>query len=425
MSDQAPIPVPTHGRKNASIGVIVSLMLLGAILFGGGIGAGIYFATNYRIIPLTSEQPVQATTYAESTPAEYPDSMASTTEPNLETQTPSAAQATVPASAPRSAKAPAGGGLFNFQFTPGETLRYALVADVGGEGAESIGSAPVDMKLTTTMNLNTKSVDRDGTGDLRLEFDNTNFDGDFMGSPYAMFLNQSEQNIEMDGKSYVNSKEGKGSVDGLPQAQYFLEPIDMRVARNGEVLSVSGGMNMESMLAALPLQATPEFPMGNLDPNTQWESTIALPIPGFAEPAQATVLNTMTGYTNVKGRRCAAIKQEIQSQQINGKLNSPAGAFGEQMGFGMPQFILDGQNMLYFDVDRGQLVRSDMDLAVKIEIGKALGQAGDAINAIISQVGSVAMEGLPEFDDMREKLESGESLLDMNVAVKATMELQN
>jgi hypothetical protein len=408
VGEPEPIPVPTASKSATAVWKFVVAMVLGAMLFVGGLGAGIYFATHYQIVPVG--EPVEKY-------ASVPDLRGA----ELERVLPSGGL-TEPV---KRRAGPIEDGPFTFRFTPGEKLNYNLSANIGGQGQESDiqGVSPINMAMNSVMSLTTDSVDEEGTAALTMKFEQSSLQGDWMGSPFSMSTGNGETFMRNNGRTLIDSKNGTGSNKGVPQLEFLNTPINMKVAKNGEVEDVSGYKGIGSILSQLPMAANLEFPQSELNPQTQWESTLKLPIPGFAQPADARILNTFTGYQTVDGRKCGVIDQKILSFQTNGQLDSPESVFGEAMGFSMPNFVLDGGTTVYFDVDNGQLVRSDMDLDVTLEIGKALGEHGEVVQDFLRDLIATSTEDLPEFDDIREKAKSGANLLDFQTHVQATMQL--
>lgn len=327
-------------------------------------------------------------------------------------------------------------GAFRFKFTPGETLKYRLSASIAGRGMEAIGTSPIDMNLDSAFALTTQSVDNQGYGKLRMEFGDTQARGDFMGSPFLMTRGSQGTKLEMNGMTYIDSAANKGSSAGIPQLEFFDKPIDMEVAPNGVVTAISGESGMGAIMGAAPMFTDIEFPEGELTAGTTWISQVTMPVPGFGTPIPTTIKNTFTGYKTIGNRLCAIIDQEISGKQTQGKINAPASVLGAALGFSMPEFSLDGNNKVYFDVENGQMVHSDLDLDLGIDIGKTLGGSGDQLGGLLENLGDI-LGDVPEFEaygdllpksDRRQgpanrDMKNTENLLEMNVDIKAQMSL--
>lgn len=324
-------------------------------------------------------------------------------------------------------------GAFTFKFTPGETLKYRLSASMAGEGMEAIGQSPIDMNLDSAIDLTTQSVDEKGYGKLRMQFGETQARGDFMGSPFLMSRGAEGTKLEMNGQTYIDTAAQKGSSAGIPQLEFLDKPIDMEVAPNGVVTSISGESGMGAILGAAPLFTDIEFPQGELTEGTTWVSHVTMPVPGIGTPIPTTITNTFTGYKTIGNRLCAVIDQEISSEQVEGKISAPASVLGAAIGLSMPKFELDGVNKVYFDVDNGQMVHSDLDLDLGIDIGQSLGASGDQLSGMLQGLGDI-LGDLPEFEAYGDLLPKSEkrgegqmkdskNLLEMNVDIKAQMSL--
>lgn len=325
-------------------------------------------------------------------------------------------------------------GAFRFKFTPGENLKYRLSASITGEGMESIGAGVIDMNLDSAFDLKTQSVDKEGYGKLRMEFGDTQARGNFMGGPFVMSRGSEGTTLQMNGTTYIDSETNKGSSAGIPQLEFFDKPIDMEVAPNGVVTAIGGESGMGAIMGGSPMFTDIEFPEGELTEGTTWVSHVTMPVPGIGTPIPTTITNVFTGYKTVGNRLCAVIDQTIVSEQTKGKINAPASVLGAAMGFAMPEFKLNGNNKIYFDVENGQMVHSDLDMDLGIDIGQALGASGDQLGGLMENLGDI-LGDVPEFEglsDLLPKSEKGggnsqmknsQNLLEMNVDIKAQMSL--
>jgi len=88
------------------------------------------------------------------------------------------------------------------------------------------------------------------------------------------------------------------------------------------------------------------------------------------------------------------------------------------MGFSMPTFEVSGTNMIYFDVDGGKLVKTEMNLFFKLEIGDQLEGIKSALGAYSSILGE-----LENPNRRSARGEKAEPLLDMGVRIVATLVL--
>jgi len=312
-------------------------------------------------------------------------------------------------------------GPFAFKFTPGENLRYTMQANVSGQGMEMLLPGPIAMDMQSAFDLSTQSVAPDGTGSLRLSFGDTQFRGDFMGSDFAMLQGRDGARIEMDGQALLNTAAGQG-IAGIPQLAYFQDAIEMEIGPNGLVHRVTGGPGMENFLEQLPVFSSVEFPETVLAEGDQWESALNMRVPGVGAPIEATMLNTFRGYVQMKNRRVAVIDQEFVSVDKANILQMPQSALGAAFGFTMPQFDLRGNNTVYFDADNGQLVHTDMNLDLKLDIGKSLGAAGDLIGELGRGLGDL-LGGLPEFEDAFPRGQQQENLLDLDLKIRSSISL--
>lgn len=291
--------------------------------------------------------------------------------------------------AQESAMAPATvDSLIHYQFTQGERLVYALGADISGAGIESLaGSGGVAMRFQSSMVVLTEGVDTSGNGNLDIRFSDVQMEGSFMDAPVS--LSHSLNGTEYDyGNEHVSTAAGD-SIAGIPQIAFFDTPAKATVSPAGEVLSVSGAPGMDQMLAPENLVASVQFPEGDLDAGAKWESDFNMPVPGMGALSPSKTLNEVVGFELFRGRYCAIIRQTFGANQEGGTIQSPASALGDEMNFSVPQFNLNGENMIYFDVDGGRLVQVDLDLNFTMRIGEEfkavtglLGMYGDLLNEL-------------------------------------------
>ncbi|MCC6144401.1 MAG: hypothetical protein IT368_11405 [Candidatus Hydrogenedentes bacterium] len=394
---------------------MAAALVTGLALFAGGVAVGAWFMANFEIVPKGE--------VARVVPPAFPDSgdtdgNATLPAPESSTFSPAPAPAEMPART---------GGPFTFRFKPGETLKYSLKADIDGNGLELVNPEPVKLDMDSAFTLTTKQVDRQGNGDLRMAFEYANLAGDFMGSDFDMKQSASGAVVSMNGQRLVDTQGNAAALSGIPQLAFFDKAIDMKIAPNGEVLSVSGGSGLEGLTQQLPLLTDLEFPSGDIDPGRQWESRVSLPIPGFGTPVDARVLNTFTGYKHIGPRLCAVIEQEITADQTNGSIHMPESALGSALGLSMPGFDLSGDNEVYFDVENGQLVHSEMALHMGMDLGKALGPAGDVLGQLGTGLGDL-LGDLPEFENLAPKKDANgnvqqKNLLDLDLDINSTVSL--
>ncbi|MCC6490852.1 MAG: hypothetical protein IT364_25420 [Candidatus Hydrogenedentes bacterium] len=318
------------------------LFLLGMII---GASAGLWY-NGQRAAPVT--------------PVPEPGQVA-----QLPEAVPPAAQGTTP-SPPANLKGP-----FHYAFTPEELLLYRIDTAIAGQGQDAGIASDVYLNFVGDYSLFTKNVDASGTADLRLLFEDVSLQGNFMESPFEMGFNQNRAYF-YDGRTTMDTQTDP-SVQQIPQLAFFKEPISMRVAPTGEVLSLSGSQGISGMLTSIPAFTRLEFPDKELEQGAQWESRIQMPIPGFGSGVDTVIRNTLAGYQYVGAHYCAVIVQDFGGSQSGGVLDSPASPMGEAMQFSMPLFDLRGRNTIYFDVATSKMVHTVIDLDLILNIGSALG----------------------------------------------------
>jgi len=421
-------------RRSSGPGKYIAIAVAlcsGALLFVVGMGSGVWLALNFRIVPKGDLEDLIAKTLGEGASLDevlqggggvgqrkLPDVQA------LLDQVQKAAAESDAASdwalSKGAGETPAAGP-FTFKFTPGERLHYALTADVEGHGLELLAPEPVALEMDSAFDLVTESVDTVGNGVLELAFEHTEMKGDFMGAPFEMMQGAAGERVDMGG---TDTGLQRDMLWRIPQLQFFKTPMRMKVAPNGMVTDLSGRQGAEAAVSPLPMLTDLEFPSAQLDPGAQWDSHIDMSVPGFGAPVRVRIVNTFSGYKTIGRRVCAVIEQDLTSEETDGTLTTPAGRLGGLIGFTMPEFKLGGKNMVYFDTENGQLVHSEMDVDLGLDIGQVLGETTrNELGHAGTDVGEL-LSDLPEF----EHLDSGpggkaKNLLELNVDINAAVSL--
>jgi len=365
MSEEFEVQEVVKPVRRRGAAMIAQWVFSGLALFASGLAIGLWVSQYVASERRAEQQPLLGTQPITTGGQQFLGQGASLAQPSTEDSAP-------PDVFAQDAQAPQDDALLRYKFTPGEEVTYYLDADVTGSGFELMTDSPVDLAIESDMTLATESVDGYGNANMKYTFDAMYVDGDFMGSAFELEQDQAGTTMMMNGKAVIDTANGVGSTKGIPQLLFLQQPIGIKVAPNGQVLNVSGLGGAAGVLEPLPMASQLEFPGGDLMSGYQWESYISMPVPGFGSAAKARILNTFLGYETVEGVECAVIHQEFLSQQKGGTLDSPESAFGEAMQFSMPLFDLEGENIIYFDVDRGRLHYSRMDLHLTMKIAQML-----------------------------------------------------
>jgi hypothetical protein len=276
---------------------------------------------------------------------------------------------------------------FSYTYTVGEKLRYRLDTRIDGSGLDSLSSMPITLDLSSNLSLTTESVDTEGNAVIRLAFDSVSMNGEFMENPYQLMQDGNDTYLSEGNRTHIDTAQNIGSIQGIPQLKFFKEPVIMTVAPNGQVLKLSGGSDLGSMLTAVPAVSALEFPDGELEQGHQWESRISLPVPAFGTAAAARIVNTLLGYQYLDDQLCAVVHQEFISHQDDGTLDSPESVFGEALQFSLATFDLRGENLVYFDVNVGRLVFCEMDLRLDMAIGGVIGDTAGQLMELLGGLG--------------------------------------
>ena len=388
--DQLPMGQLPRRESVKSYIVWTLLFLLGMIV---GVSAALWYS-GWRVVKVTPE----------------PGPVSVAQNPEAASLTPEASPPASPASPPR--------GPFEYAFTPEELLLYRIDTSIAGQGQDAGMASDVLLNFLGDFSLYTKSVDASGTADLRLLFEDVSMQGNFMDSPFEMGYNQNRAYF-YDGRTTMDTQTDP-SVQQIPQLAFFKEPISMRVASDGEIISLTGYQGLSGMLTSIPALTRIEFPDKELEQGAQWESRIQMPIPGLGAGVDTVIKNTLAGYDYVGSRYCAVVLQEFGGKQEGGVLDSPAGPMGDAMQFSMPLFDLRGQNTIYFDVNAGKMVHTVIDLDLVLNIGSALG----GVAGVFQELSKALQEGgLSESPVSGDQGAAQQNLLDLAVGINGAITL--
>ena len=167
----------------------------------------------------------------------------------------------------------------------------------------------------------------------------------------------------------------------MPLLSFLNTPVRMSVSPNGVVHEIPDAARPNPLVEELPMLTSIEFPSPDMQPGTQWESHFNMSVPGSGAPMKVRLLNTFTGYKTIGKRLCAVIDQQVSSEPTPSQPGSPGEALGMMIGIQPPRIDLSGDNTIYFDTDNGQLVHSEMDLGMHVDMSESLGAAGKALGS--------------------------------------------
>lgn len=377
MSENFYPPEPSPRRFSI---VVASLAVLLALLLGVGIGYGVARLT-WRDI-----EPVPATSSNE------------TTLPGVSTSetAPPALPPTKPSPVPQQ----------------GEVLAYRLDVELEGGGTELGDPAAVYMNFGSDVTLYTETVFPDGSADLKFVFDNTIFSGTFLDSPFEMTFQESQPS---------NNANPTGPPPS-PQAEFLTTPIEMRVAANGEVISVSKPDSLKEMLGTVVAVPHVSFPEGELTEGRQWESLLKLPVPGLGDAIDTTITNTLIGVERVGRYECGVVRQQIGAARQNTRAEAPPDASGETMTLSVPLFDLSGENTVYFDLETRRLVHAVLDMQFALRIKEQLGEAGRLIEELLPTLSGEA--GTSDLDSLLGE-DGAPDLMDLSLTIDGAFSLVN
>jgi hypothetical protein len=290
-------------------------------------------------------------------------------------------------------------------------LRYQLDARATGTGFEMGTESDIGLTMHMTFDLETLEARRDGSGTLELEFDEVRMTGNFMGDPVSLYQSGGETEMDLNRGDQIDTRQGD-SIEGIPQLEFFEQPIRMEIGPDGHVTDIEGAPGFDLILSPSKALAPSRFTTSHLEIGESWTSEFNLPVPGLAIPASATAHNTLVEYTTIGDRNCGVIRQQMDATQLDGSLLSPSSSLSEQMGFSMPTFEVSGVNMIYFDVDDGKLVRTEMNLTFHLEIGDQLDSIKGALGAYSQVLGELEGSGA-----------SADPILNLGVKIDATLVL--
>jgi len=309
-------------------------------------------------------------------------------------------------------------GPFSYRFEHGETLVYRMNAVADGLGFDTGDSDSVGLSLNSDLILYTTGIDGRGNAEMLASFDNLDMTGTYMGETVELYKRDGATSWSMGEHTAVNTAVGD-SIDGIPQLEFYNQPIAMTVAPNGHVLKVDGPKGFDQLMSPSDMIEMASFPSANLLVGDEWVSEFNLPIPGLDTPPKAAAQNTLMGYEYVGEHYCGVIRQVLTSDQIDGSITSPSSVLGDAMGFSMPVFSVTGINTIYFDVNSGHLIYTDIDMNLELEIGAELKPAA----AMFGAIGSLLEEVEGGAKAPRELVDPDDPLHELGIHIRGTLAL--
>lgn len=403
---------PTGKKKWLKVSMILTGIGAGLFLFAGGIVFGMWFMANFQIVPRGDMGKMVKDVLAKNPElAKLSGTDAKDLSKALDGMLGSNASA-VKDLAQQVLKSQPAAGPFTFKFKPGERLGYTLTASMNGQGSEGKTTSPATFDLGGKFDLVTESVDGAGNGIVRMTFSDTTLQGNMMGSPFT--LTQTPPAGATPGQT--------GDPLAMPLLGFLNAPIRMSVAPNGATHELPDPARPNALVEEIPMLTSIEFPHDNMQPGTQWDSYVNMSVPGTSTPVRVHLVNTFTGYKTIGPRLCAVIDQQVSSERTSAAPASAGEALGAFLGVKPPQIDLSGGNTIYFDTDNGQLVHSEMNLGMHVDIASSLGAAGQVLKGLGANIGNL----LGDQTAPQQQTPAGEESsnpLDLNMNVSAAVSL--
>ncbi len=257
--------------------------------------------------------------------------------------------------------------LLQWKFQPGQAFTVELDQDVemSTTAMENMRSS-ADMGMT--LNWHVADVDSEGTanleqaisrirmkmsmpGGIQLQFDSAD---DAPEDPMARHMSASV--APLIGAQFTLEHSAQGSITDLKLTDASAKAIQANApgVNAAETLSHEG-------LASLIRQASLELPAKPVQPGDAWDAKHEIDSP--VGKLQSTTTYTYRGTESIDGRQLARIDVGISIQ------------FGEEqnaMGLDVHVAEQDNSGTVYFDVERGQLVKSEVsqDMTLETQMGQ-------------------------------------------------------
>lgn len=240
-----------------------------------------------------------------------------------------------------------------YKFTPGELLRYKLVADMNMDmrmsTPQTSGSPGVlPIRMVGIMRQRTKRVLPNGDAEVAIAFE-------------SVKLTMGGKTQELQGKQ--------------------MPVITMITAKNGTVKKITGMEGMFGGMGAMQFFSPDMFGQCNVFPDWElqagdrWQQQIAFPTGGEVR----VVGQLLSTDARIGNRRVVTVKQEVGGS-IGLQMAFPA-ADGTQ-GATNPNMTMEGdilgEGTVYFAVDKGHVVRSDGTANMDMKIGLSGGPNGQS-----------------------------------------------
>jgi len=273
---------------------------------------------------------------------------------------------------------------------------------VEGKGHAALeASTGLSICFGADVQLESLSIDSEGTIEMKLTFADLDLNGSFFGYPIDLRRRNGVTTSYAD-DTFVAARTAANQRFIPPDEHSFDAPIYFTIAQNGVVKNVQHEGGFGQLFATLVRLAIVDFPASSLQIGDIWESEFNLNLPGIKAEMPVHVNSTLSGEDIYWGRPCQKIDQIVLPREAQG--SGAEKVLDRLTGGTAPRWVPSGIVTTYFDLNYGKLVNSEMDLYFDLEMGDDLKAVADLLRAYIGLLDE--LEGGQEFDFDRDTSEA-------------------
>ncbi len=280
--------------------------------------------------------------------------------------------------------------LLRFKFTPGDTMRYRIYAEVGGTASMDMpipmpplpsGEAmprqvPIQMLVQGEGVGKVLRVSPEGAARLQVRADNLALKMQVMGQTIEASLKGGKYEVKQNGQKVEAGK--LPMLAQKTQIPLVQAPIEIKVGSRGELMDLAApgfgslatllpGMSMKDLIKGQFL--LPEQPLTVGQP---WEETRTEPMPGTSQTVTSNTKLTLNGIQSwADGRKIANIRVESVTSGHDLDLGAAAAAHapaGAPPLSGTMSMDAQSAGTMLFDLTRGMMVRYDFQVNLQMSM---------------------------------------------------------
>lgn len=249
-----------------------------------------------------------------------------------------------------------------YKFTPGQSLNYEVTMEGTATTGMPAGMPPMQMGLRGTLDYlqRTEKVFSDGSAQIEISCPRMAMNVNMPGQAISMTWKNGNLSVSVNGQP--ESAEGM-DFSSLP---FLGVPLRVRMDKLGKVTGMLDLDALQGMLGNLDVSemlkaGQNQLPGHPVSIGDTWTVDTRVPVPGTSQALTSRTTYTLLGIERMGGEQVAKMKMAASTQAAGLKMNLP-GAGGAPQGMSMEELSQQAQGTVWFSVDRGQMLRSELTL---------------------------------------------------------------